>query len=57
MISRVTWRADLLVLLGLILIGAAVWTWWQLPGILAYAGVLLVATGGTSAQMTRERLP
>jgi hypothetical protein len=51
--SRETWIADLLVLTGLVLLGAALWLVWGWPAALAYAGVALVGLGLALAY-TRE---
>jgi hypothetical protein len=34
-----------MVLLGLLLLAAAIWAWWGLAAVLAYAGTVLVIVG------------
>lgn len=43
--SRETMLADVLVLAGLALLGAALWLAWGWPAALAYAGAALVVVG------------
>lgn len=44
-VTRATWVADVLVLVGLVLLGAALWLAWGWPAALAFAGTVLVAVG------------
>jgi hypothetical protein len=46
--------ADLLVLAGLVLLGAALWLVWGWPAALAFAGTALVLAGLVLARGDRE---
>ncbi len=45
MVSRETWWLDLLILLGLLLIGAGLWVWFGLAAAMMYAGTALIVVG------------
>ena len=47
-------RADVLVGLGVLLIGAALWFLVGWPGVLAWAGFLLTAVGVAEARRVKE---
>lgn len=52
--TRETWLADLFVLAGLCLLGAALWLAWGWPAALAYVGTVLVVCGVVLAHSDRE---
>lgn len=55
--SRETWFADALVLLGLVLLGVAIWLWLGVASVLGYAGVALLLIGLALALAAREETP
>jgi len=52
--SRETWLADVLVLVGLAALGAAIWLWLGAPALLGYAGTALIVIGLTLAGMVKS---
>lgn len=55
--SRETWFADALVLLGLVLLGVALWLWLGIAPTLGYAGVVLLLIGLALTLVSREETP
>lgn len=55
--SQETWFADALVLLGLVLLGVAIWLWLGVAPVLGYAGVALLLIGLALALAAREETP
>lgn len=55
--SRETWFADALILLGLVLLGVALWLWLGIAPTLGYAGVALLLIGLALALAAREETP
>jgi uncharacterized membrane protein len=55
--SRETWFADALVLLGLVLLGVAIWLWLGVAPVVGYAGVAALLIGLALALAAREETP